>query len=91
MPKKDKYTLGEKIQLATLEILELIISASYIGKETKLSILHQASVKLDLVKILLRLAYDIKSIDSKKYVHLQELLQEIGRMLGGWIRSTKAS
>ena len=27
--------------------------------------------------------------DTKKYLHLEEQLQEIGRMLGGWLRSLK--
>jgi len=35
------------------------------------------------VKILIRLANDIKSLDDKKYLILQEKLQEIGKMIGG--------
>lgn len=54
-----------------------------------ITILQQMSVKLDLLKILLRLAKDNQAITDKRYVELQALLQEIGRMLGGWIRSTK--
>jgi hypothetical protein len=30
-----------------------------------------------------------KTLDIKKYTLLQEILDEIGRMLGGWIRSQK--
>jgi putative aminopeptidase FrvX len=32
---------------------------------------------------------DVKAIDSKKYVLIEAHLDEIGRMLGGWIKSTK--
>ena len=32
---------------------------------------------------------DIKSIDNKKYLALQTTIDEIGRMLGGWIKSVK--
>jgi len=32
---------------------------------------------------------EVKTIDNKKYATLQELVDEIGRMLGGWIKSTK--
>ncbi|HAH04235.1 TPA: diversity-generating retroelement protein bAvd family protein, partial [Candidatus Komeilibacteria bacterium] len=31
-----------------------------------------------------------QAIDSKKYVALESIVDEIGRMLGGWIRSTKS-
>jgi tyrosine-protein phosphatase YwqE len=32
---------------------------------------------------------DIKAIDDKKYILIEANLDEIGRMLGGWIKSTK--
>jgi len=51
--------------------------------------LQQISVKVDLLKVLLRFSKDTQSITDKKYLELQALLQEIGKMLGGWIRSTK--
>ncbi len=87
MPKQDRHVLGSKIQQITLELLEDLISASHQGKQNKLEYLSKASTKLDLLKLLLRLAEDIKSIPTKRYLALSELLQEIGKMLGGWIRS----
>jgi len=89
MPKKDKYTLGEKMSKTSLDIMELLIIASSASKEEKMSILARADAKLELLKMLVRLAEEIKSISTKKYLNLQEKLQEIGRMLGGWIRSLK--
>jgi hypothetical protein len=32
---------------------------------------------------------DIKAIDTKKYIIIEANLDEIGRMLGGWIKSTR--
>jgi len=40
--------------------------------------------KIDLVKLLLQLSWEIKAIDNKKYIHLSERFSEIGKMLGGW-------
>lgn len=90
MPKKDKYAIGQKIQETTLCLLESLIGATYASKEKKLLYLNQATIKLDLLKILVRLAEEIKSISPKQYLPLQEILQEVGKMLGGWLRSTKA-
>ena len=89
MPKKNKYSLGEKLSKATFDLLELLIAASFHQKETKIAYLDRANVKLDLLKILIRLAEDIKALPTKKYLYLEELLQEIGKMLGGWIRSIR--
>ncbi len=87
MPKKDRYTLGQKCELVLLELLEGIIKASSVSKAEKLAPLRETSIKLDILKVYFRLGKDLKIIDNKKYTILEELLQEIGRMLGGWIKS----
>lgn len=86
-PKTKRYTLGQKLDNLTLEIFELLFSVPQ--SQSKSATLQQISVKLDLLKILLRLAKDSLAIRDKKYLELQLILQEIGKMLGGWIRSTK--
>ena len=45
--------------------------------------------KLDLLKFFTQISWEMKSLDNKKYVTLSELLNEIGRMLGGWNRQLK--
>jgi hypothetical protein len=86
-PKKDKYTLGAKIENYLLNILELLLLASSSVKDKKLPCLQQANIKFDTLKILIRLAYEIKVLDEKKYLMIQKYIQEIGKMLGGWQRS----
>jgi|SRR3989344_2254610 len=87
-PKKDRHTLGQKCQMALLELLESIILAGNLSRQEKLPVLKQASLKADLLKVLFRLGKDLKIIENKKYLQLEESLQEIGRMLGGWIKTT---
>lgn len=86
-PKKDRYSLGQKLDTLTLTVFELVIMAGTNGQDKKLPILEKSIVSLDLLKILLRLSKDIKALDNKKYLQLEQSLQEIGRMLGGWKRS----
>lgn len=88
-PKKSRYTLGAKIDQYFLEILELLFTASYLSKEQKLPYLQKASPKLDLLKFLLQISWELKSLDNKKYIILSEQLNEIGKMLGGWSRGLK--
>lgn len=87
-PKSKKYALGQKIDNLTLEIIELVITAGY-AREQKLLILQKASIKLDLLKILLRLSLETKCIENNKYQQLISSLFEIGKMLGGWIKTVK--
>lgn len=47
------------------------------------------SIDLNLFRVFIRLMKDTKAIDNKKYTVVQGKVDEIGRMLGGWIRSLK--
>lgn len=85
--KDTRYTLGAKIDICFLEIVENIIKAEFSDKIEKLVFLKRTSAKLDLLKFFLQILWEIKSLDNKKYIFLSEKLNEIGRMLGGWIKS----
>ena len=86
IPKKLRRTLGEKIDSYFLDTIELLITASYLGKEQKLPYLQKAGNKLDILKFFLQIAWEIKALDNKKYILLSEHLNEIGKMVGGWTR-----
>jgi hypothetical protein len=87
--KDSRYTIGVKIDSLFLETVELIIRAAYSDKAGKIISLNNASLKLDLLKFFLQIAWEIKSLDNKKYISLSEKLDEIGKMLGGWIKALK--
>ncbi len=89
VPKQDRFTIWQRCENIILEILENIIYASQLSKMEKLPILQKASLKLNFLRVFLRLCKETKVLDAKKYIHLEEDVDEIGRMLGGWIKSTK--
>jgi len=84
LPKKFNYTLGNKIDSLFIEILELLFIASYQNIESKLPTIETAIKKTDILKFLLRIAWDIRALDNKKYILFSEQTQELGRMVGGW-------
>jgi len=86
-PKRDQYMLGKRCEERILDFMELILFGVGAAKEKKLLVLEKASVKLDALKFLLRMARELKVLDNKKYLLLQEKMQIIGKMLGGWIKS----
>jgi hypothetical protein len=88
-PKDSRYTLGAKVDSLFLEVIEEIIKASSSDKTEKIIFLKTASVKLDLLKFFLQISWEIKSLDNKKYINLSEKINEVGKMLGGWIKSIK--
>jgi hypothetical protein len=90
VPKQDRFTVFEKSECAILDVLESIMKASGEQKKEKLPTLEKASLKLNMLRVFIRLMKDTKTIDAKKYMILESVIDEIGRMLGGWIRSVKA-
>ena len=88
MPKNDRFTIYERSENLILDVVELLIEAGYVTRNNKVTILEQASVKLNTLRLLIRLMKESSTFDTKKYVALQTIIDEIGRQLGGWIRSS---
>ncbi|RJP47119.1 MAG: diversity-generating retroelement protein Avd [Armatimonadetes bacterium] len=87
-PKRERHTLGQRCEIVLLDILESIILAGSLSKSEKPPVLKTASIKVDVLKTLFKLGKDLKIIDNKKYEVLTQSLDEIGRMIGGWIKTT---
>ena len=87
VPKQDRYTIWERSENAVLDMIESFLTAAYSKQTNKHILLERGSAKLNLFRLLTRLMKDTKSLDAKRYLALQSLIDEIGRMLGGWIRS----
>lgn len=70
-----------------------LVVAAYHTKDTvrKREILSQINLKLESVKILLRLAKDVRAIEQQPYIEYESRLQEIGKMVGGWMRQMQSS
>jgi 23S rRNA-intervening sequence protein len=85
VPKPHRYTLAPKIDTLFIELIEMIASASFVKKQDKIIYLRTAIRKLDTLKILLNILWDSRSLDTKKYELLSTPLDEIGKMLGGWL------
>ncbi len=87
--KQDRYNLWQKCDTSLLNLLEDMFIAGSLAKIEKLRLLQDMSSRLNFFKIMIRLLKDVKSIDDKKYIFLEEKLDEVGRMLGGWIKFLK--
>lgn len=76
--------MGDKIDTRFLNVLELLSVAAYQGAAEKLPTLERAITGIDVLKFLLRVAWELKILDDKKYTNLSEGIQQVGREIGGW-------
>jgi four helix bundle protein len=83
-PKSQRFVLGQRVENAMLEILEKIIAANQ--SRSKLVYLKKISVELDTLRILMRLSKDLHFINIRQYEFAAVKINEIGKMLGGWMK-----
>jgi len=89
LPKFERYTLGEKTENIILETIEIIVIANGTNKYEKEKYLLKANAKVEMLKILYRIALNCQIIDFRKYLEMEGHLQEIGKMTQGWIKYTR--
>lgn len=84
-PKPQRYSLGQSIDKSLLAMLEHIFEANTLPLPLREAHLLKASAKGDLCKILIRLACEGGTLHNTQYYQLMSNLQEISKMLHGWI------
>lgn len=87
-PRNRRFTLGERLESGLIEILELLVEAAY--ARTKHDLLKRANLRLAVVRHLWRMAHELKTIPTKRYEHGAKLLEELGKQIGGWLKSVNA-
>jgi len=87
IPKHARYTVWQRCEHACLDTLQSLVLVSYLPQNARRERVLLASSSVDLLRIFIRLAHDTKIIEKKWYATIQEQIDEIGRMLGGWLKS----
>lgn len=89
-PKSQRYSLGATCQTEMLELMkDCLKAASTTQSAHKYAYLTNASAHLDVLRLLLSLAKDCRCVSNQTYQQLDSRLGEIGRMLGGWLKSVE--
>jgi hypothetical protein len=89
IPKRDRFGIWLKIENICLEIIDCIIAASFENKIAKLPLLNSARIKTEILKKLIRIPYELNILEKRKYLNIEFELQEISKMVNGWIKYLK--
>ncbi|MBC8199510.1 MAG: diversity-generating retroelement protein Avd [Desulfobacterales bacterium] len=87
-PRDQRFMLGDRIENHILDVLELLISARY--SRDKIDCLKKANLKIEVLRFLWRLSLDLNYLNSRRYEHVSVLMNDIGRLIGSWIKYVKA-
>ncbi|MGA2293280.1 diversity-generating retroelement protein Avd [Bradyrhizobium sp.] len=87
-PRAQKFLLGDRIQSTALDVLEALIEATY--TRDRRGHLARANLGLEKLRVLFRLATELRHLDPRRYEYAARSLDEIGRLVGGWQKAHAA-
>ena len=85
-PKEQRFVLAARVQNAVFDFYEAITAASLGINKT--AYLEQADIELQRLRLYLRLCQRMQFFSKGQYEHVFKLVEEVGKLLGGWMRKT---
>ncbi len=87
LPKAQRFTFGQRLDGLTLDTLMLAVRALYSDRSQKRPLLLELNLSLEQLRVLWRLVHAQNWISQQQLLFVNQKLDEIGRMTGGWIKS----
>jgi hypothetical protein len=84
-PRTHRFVLAARLQETVLCFQERLIEAG--RSRQPAPSLAQADTDLAKLRLYMRLCRDLELVAFNQYEHGQRLVDEIGRLIGGWIKS----
>jgi hypothetical protein len=84
-PRSQKFLLGDRIQSTALDVVERLIEATY--TRSRRPALQAANMGIEKLRVLFRLATEMRYLDQRRYEHAARTLDEVGRLVGGWMKA----
>jgi hypothetical protein len=83
-PKKARFNFSDRLTNLSLQIVEDLVEARY--SKNKGPVLRRANMNLEKIRILMRICFELRFFSRKAYEHSSFLINEVGKMLGGWMK-----
>jgi len=80
--------LGERIERNLYTLLETLIRAKFVRQRKEL--LDDANLILEILRFQIRLAKDLQCLRIESYGFASGLIDEIGRLVGGWLKMVRS-
>lgn len=84
-PKMERHVLGAELRHTMWSILRLIVICN--KRYHKKTTMQDLDGELDLLRAQVRMATTLGYLSFTKYEHWARLNDELGRMIGGWLKS----
>ena len=85
-PKSERFRMAKRLEDSVFSFYELLIEATRSTKR-KRQLLIQADVELEKLRLYVRMSQQKKLTSISQYHFASGVLVEIGKLLGGWLRT----
>lgn len=85
-PKSERFRMGRRLEDSVFSFYELLIEATRSTKR-KRQLLVQADVELEKLRLFVRMSQQRKLTSVSQYHFAADALVEIGKLLGGWLKT----
>ncbi|OGF72921.1 hypothetical protein A2W54_00070 [Candidatus Giovannonibacteria bacterium RIFCSPHIGHO2_02_43_13] len=89
IPKRDRFGIFLKIESVSIETMALILEAAFEIKPNKINLLNKARINIEILKRFFTISSELKIVSDKAYFSVEIDLQEISKMINGWIKYLK--
>jgi DNA-binding GntR family transcriptional regulator len=86
--KSQRFVLAKRVQDAALDVHEALIAAAKSQRGERRRQLLQADIRLEQLRLHWRLCRSISLITPATYEHGARMIDEVGRLLGGWLQQS---
>ncbi len=83
-PKKSRFTFSDRLNNLALDMVDDLVDARY--TKNKVITLQRANLRVERIRILMRICYELRYVSHDSYKHSARSLNEVGKMLGGWVK-----
>jgi hypothetical protein len=82
-----KYTIGNTLKNEVLDLITLIFRAN--SRKDKKAILQIAREHIEVIRLYMRALFDMKQINLKQFVQVNQHGEDISKQLTGWQKVSK--
>jgi four helix bundle protein len=85
-PKSERFRMAKRLEDSAFSFYELLIEATRSTKR-KRQLLIQADVELEKLRLFIRMSQQCKLTSISQYHFAAGVMVEIGKLLGGWLKT----
>lgn len=87
-PREQRHMTTQHIARLAMQLHDSLIAARHGSNTARVRSLNEADIALDQLRQYLLLAYQWQWISANQLEHISRLLLELGRLLGGWLKTS---